>query len=56
MELKQVKQTFYKYLKQLNEKEILTLMNYLSLLIHDFNSDYTKFKGNFKISKQFITI
>lgn len=45
MEFKSIKDSFYNYLNELNENKILILMNYLSLLVQDFNSDYTKFKG-----------
>lgn len=47
MELKFIKNSFFKYLKRFNENEIFALMNYLSLLTHDFNSDYSKFKREF---------
>ena len=46
MELKTIKNSFFKYLSQLNERDIHILFNYLSLLVQDFNSDYPNFKGN----------
>ena len=46
MDLRQVKESFYSYLKQLNEPNIFILMNYLSLLIHDYNFNYSNFKSN----------
>lgn len=44
MELKKIKKSFFNYLNELNEPEILGLMNYLSLLVQEFNTDYSKFK------------
>ena len=47
MDLKDLKLSFFEYLKQFNENEISILMNYLTILTETFNNDYCKFKGRF---------
>ena len=43
MDLKSLKNLFFNFLKQFNEKEIYLLMDYLGSLVVEYENDYSKF-------------
>jgi hypothetical protein len=48
MEIKEIKDLFLKFLNKFeNEKDLFKFFNYLQLLLIDFETDFSKFKGIF---------
>jgi hypothetical protein len=48
MEIKEIKDLFLRFLNKFeNEKDLFKFFNYLQLLLIDFETDFSKFKGIF---------
>jgi hypothetical protein len=46
MEIKEIKDLFLKFLNKFeDEKDLFKFFNYLQLLLIDFETDFSKFKG-----------